>query len=85
MHEALLHELDLGASLVVLRDGGAAMASLCQPRLEWAISVIYRPETERLSHYFHPLARAICQTSQTVSGALPSRNEQYRPVVKTPK
>ena len=52
MHEALFHELDLGSFLVVLRDGGAAMASLRQPRLEWAISVIYRPETERLSHYF---------------------------------
>ena len=23
------------------------------PRLERAIGVIYRPETERLSHYFH--------------------------------
>ena len=25
---------------------------LCQPRLERAIGVIYRPETERQSHYF---------------------------------
>lgn len=52
MHEALVHELDLGRFLVVLRDGGAAIASLRQPRLERAISVICRPETERLSHYF---------------------------------
>jgi erythromycin esterase-like protein len=51
-YEALFHELDLGRFLVVLRDGGAAIASLCQPRLERVIGVIYRPETERLSHYF---------------------------------
>jgi len=51
-YEALFHELDLGRFLVVLRDGGAAIASLRQPRLERAIGVIYRPETERLSHYF---------------------------------
>ena len=29
------------------------MAGLDQPRLERAIGVIYRPETERASHYFH--------------------------------
>jgi erythromycin esterase-like protein len=51
-YEALFHELELGHFLVVLRDGGAAIASLRQPRLERAIGVIYRPETERLSHYF---------------------------------
>jgi erythromycin esterase-like protein len=51
-YEALFHELDLGRFLVVLRDNDAAIASLRQPRLERAIGVIYRPETERLSHYF---------------------------------
>ena len=25
---------------------------LCQPKLKRAIGVIYRPETERMSHYF---------------------------------
>ena len=30
----------------------AALAVLAKPRLERAIGVIYRPETERLSHYF---------------------------------
>jgi len=50
-YEALFHELDLGRFLVVLRDD-AAIASLRRPRLERAIGVIYRPETERLSHYF---------------------------------
>ena len=36
--------------------GGAAeeaITGLREPRLERAIGVIYRPETERLSHYFH--------------------------------
>ena len=51
-YEALFHELDLGRFLVILRDGDAAIARLCRPRLERAIGVIYRPETERLSHYF---------------------------------
>jgi erythromycin esterase-like protein len=50
-YEALFHDLDLGRFLVILRDG-AAIASLRPPRLERAIGVIYRPETERLSHYF---------------------------------
>jgi erythromycin esterase-like protein len=30
-----------------------AMEELSEPRLERAIGVIYRPETERYSHYFH--------------------------------
>ena len=29
------------------------MPGLDEPRLERAIGVIYRPETERASHYFH--------------------------------
>jgi hypothetical protein len=48
----LFHDLDLARCLLVLRHGGAAIASLRQPRLERAIGVIYRPWTERLSHYF---------------------------------
>jgi erythromycin esterase-like protein len=51
-YEALFHELELGSFLVILRDSGTALARLCRPRLERAIGVLYRPETERLSHYF---------------------------------
>jgi erythromycin esterase-like protein len=29
------------------------VSELRHPRLERAIGVIYRPETERMSHYFH--------------------------------
>ena len=35
-----------------MRGRNAATAALAEPRLERAIGVIYRPETERQSHYF---------------------------------
>jgi erythromycin esterase-like protein len=41
------------AFLLLLRDGGEVAEQLRAPRLERAIGVIYRPETERGSHYFH--------------------------------
>jgi erythromycin esterase-like protein len=50
-YEALFHDVGLERFLLVLR-GGDRVASLRQPRLERAIGVIYRPETERASHYF---------------------------------
>jgi erythromycin esterase-like protein len=49
-YEHLFHETGLGSFAVDLR--GAAGAALRQPRLERAIGVIYRPNTERQSHYF---------------------------------
>jgi erythromycin esterase-like protein len=39
-------------SLLCMR-GDDRVASLRLPRLQRAIGVIYRPETERASHYFH--------------------------------
>jgi erythromycin esterase-like protein len=39
--------------LLLLRDRGDITNQLRAPRLERAIGVIYRPETERASHYFH--------------------------------
>ncbi|HWQ11284.1 MAG TPA: erythromycin esterase family protein [Roseiflexaceae bacterium] len=51
-YEALFHESGLPRFLLTLRDGGAAAAGLHDPMLERAIGVIYRPETERQSHYF---------------------------------
>ena len=35
-----------------MRDANEKIDVLREPRLERAIGVIYRPETERLSHYF---------------------------------
>lgn len=51
-YEALFHEVGLRNFLVDLRAQGAAAEVLAEPRLERAIGVIYRPETERQSHYF---------------------------------
>jgi erythromycin esterase-like protein len=51
-YEALFHEVDHGRFLLELRYGGMGAANLHTPRLERAIGVIYRPETERRSHYF---------------------------------
>ena len=50
--EALFHAVGQPAFLLPLRDGGEAAERLREPRLERAIGVVYRPETERVSHYF---------------------------------
>jgi erythromycin esterase-like protein len=52
-YEALFHEVDHDRFVLGLRHGGLAAANLRTPRLERAIGVIYRPETERVSHYFN--------------------------------
>jgi erythromycin esterase-like protein len=51
-YEAIFHETGLERFLLFLR-GGRRVPGLGQPRLERAIGVIYRPDTERMSHYFH--------------------------------
>ena len=53
-YEELFHETGLDRFWIDLRDVGEKVVSaLYGPRLERAIGVIYRPESERLSHYFH--------------------------------
>jgi erythromycin esterase-like protein len=56
--EALLHETAVPELWLPLSDGGEAAAALEDPLLERAIGVIYRPETERWSHYFHAAVAA---------------------------
>ena len=51
-YESLFHETGMGNFFLGLRGNSEAVLKLRQPRLERAIGVIYRPETERLSHYF---------------------------------
>jgi erythromycin esterase-like protein len=53
-HEALFRDHAPACSLTDLRPASAPelRAALARPRLERAIGVIYRPETERQSHYF---------------------------------
>ncbi|HCF29091.1 MAG TPA: erythromycin esterase [Cyanobacteria bacterium UBA11049] len=52
-YEALFHQTGLPNFLLSLRQENSAVAGLRQARLERAIGVIYRPETERASHYFY--------------------------------
>ncbi|RZL87707.1 MAG: erythromycin esterase family protein [Variovorax sp.] len=52
-YEGLMHETGLERFMLPLRGvGDAQTLALQEPRLERAIGVIYRPETERQSHYF---------------------------------
>ena len=50
-YEALFHETGLRRFYLDLRQPAVA-AALAGPMLERAIGVIYRPQTERVSHYF---------------------------------
>ncbi len=50
-YEALFHDVDLERFLLILR--GQRITGLGEPRLERAIGLIYRPESERVSHCFH--------------------------------
>jgi len=54
-YERLCHEFGPNRFLLPLREehAGVARDALMERRLERAIGVIYRPESERLSHYFH--------------------------------
>jgi erythromycin esterase-like protein len=51
-YEHLFHELSTPRFFLPLH-GEPVRHLLMKPRLERAIGVIYRPETERQSHYFH--------------------------------
>jgi erythromycin esterase-like protein len=51
-YEALFHETDTPCFWLDLHEQGEAIAVLDAQHLQRAIGVIYRPETERVSHYF---------------------------------
>jgi erythromycin esterase-like protein len=50
-YERLFHDVGLAQFALLLNDS-AIREALRAPRLERAIGVIYRPDTERVSHYF---------------------------------
>ena len=52
-YEALFHEVGIPRFQISLNKTGPLVSVLSEPRLERAIGVIYRPETERQSHYFY--------------------------------
>ena len=51
-YEHLFHQCGIGRFMLPLDSGNPAAKALSTPRLERAIGVIYRPVTERQSHYF---------------------------------
>jgi erythromycin esterase-like protein len=51
-YERLLHQIGIPNFFLNLRDDAEIREILRRPMLERAIGVIYRPETERISHYF---------------------------------
>jgi erythromycin esterase-like protein len=54
-YESVLHDAGLPQYLLLLREGEEHTEALLEDRLERAIGVIYRPQTERASHYFRAL------------------------------
>jgi erythromycin esterase-like protein len=60
-YEAIFHDVGFPSFVLPLRDGGPTTSTavsevreaLAGPALERAIGVIYRPRTERQSHYFY--------------------------------
>jgi erythromycin esterase-like protein len=49
----LFHDTDLDNFLLSIPQSDHLAEELRQPRLQRAIGVVYRPETERFSHYLH--------------------------------
>lgn len=51
-YEALFHEVRTPRFLLILHENREMESALSEKRAERAVGVIYRPETERRSHYF---------------------------------
>jgi erythromycin esterase-like protein len=51
-YEEMFHHTGVAQFLLTLRKDDKATKGLREPKLERAIGVIYRPDTERMSHYF---------------------------------
>ena len=52
-YEQLFHQVGAPNFLLPLRGSKRLASEFARERLERAIGVIYRPDTERWSHYFH--------------------------------
>jgi erythromycin esterase-like protein len=52
-YERVFHDAQVPQFLLPLRGNAHISTALAEPRLERAIGVIYRPQSERLSHYSH--------------------------------
>ncbi|WP_420474260.1 erythromycin esterase family protein [Noviherbaspirillum sp. ST9] len=52
-YERIFHDAELARFIVPLRDNPRLHDLFVEQRLERAIGVVYLPESERVSHYFH--------------------------------
>jgi erythromycin esterase-like protein len=52
-YELLFHGTDIADFLLVFGEDPRLSRALAEPKLERAVGVIYRPESERYSHYFY--------------------------------
>ena len=52
-YELMFHDVGIPSFLLAIRGNRALVEQLKPAHLERAIGVIYRPDTERSSHYFH--------------------------------
>jgi protein-L-isoaspartate(D-aspartate) O-methyltransferase len=51
-YERLFHDSEVEALTLALRSNGSLVAALSEQRLQRAVGVVYRPESELASHYF---------------------------------
>ena len=51
--ERLFHDVQIPRFMLPLRTDSELATAVAEPRLERAIGVLYMPESERRSHYFH--------------------------------
>lgn len=89
-YERLCHDSGVPSFLLPLRDGPASLRDeLADPRLERAIGVIYRPDTELESHYFQAVLPAQfdeyiwfdeTQAVHPLSDSEPLREDQAHPL-----
>jgi erythromycin esterase-like protein len=79
-YELLFHQVGLPRFLLRLDELGEATSALHEPRLERAIGVLYRPDTERHSHYFH-----VDLPSQFDAVIHLDETHALRPLERTPK
>lgn len=52
-YEDIFHQVEYPNFLLATGKNSASSSYLCSPHLQRAIGVIYRPKTERLSHYYY--------------------------------
>lgn len=79
-YEYLLHDADIGDAMVPIRGNAAVARTLLEPRLERAIGVIYRPESEMASHYFQA-----CMADQFDAVIHIDRSSALVPLERTPQ